>query len=84
MGLLGVKGTFQHCCELTLRILQEKMTTLMPMLQVLMYHPFAHWKRRSSNIRNEKAENFEKINEKAATHFMNVEKRLKGYVSIIR
>lgn len=76
MGPLGVKGSFQKSCEITLRVLQDQKLSLMAILHTLIYHPLAEWKQRSSL-----GVVHEKVSKKAVENNFKIEQRLKGYVS---
>lgn len=77
MGPLGVDGPFRKCCEITLRVLQEQMPTLMSVLRPFVYDPLVSWTRMSKNdVRGERTD------AQAMANVEHIEKRLKGYVSI--
>lgn len=80
MGPLGVEGPFRRCCEMTMKLLEEKMSTLLAVLRPLIYDPSAQWRRESSQLSSGHVIR-EKINTFAVQHNENVEKRLKRYVS---
>lgn len=76
MGPLGVEGSYRRCCEITMKVLQDQMPTLMSVLRPFVYDPLVSWSRQSnSHGRNERTDS------QAMTNVQHIEQRLKGYVS---
>lgn len=79
MGPLRTEGAYRKCCEVTLRVLQEQMPTLMSVLRPLVYDPLVTWNR------NTKVDaHTERTDAQAMGHVANIEQRLKGYVSALK
>lgn len=75
MGPLGVEGSFRRCCEITMKVLQDQMPTLMSVLRPFVYDPLVSWSRQSkSDGRSERTDS------QAMTNVQQIEQRLKGYV----
>lgn len=74
MGPLHIEGAYRKCCEVTLKVLQEQMPTLMSVLKPLVYDPLVTWNRQSDG-------RTERTDLQALGHVRNIEQRLKGYVS---
>lgn len=77
MGPLGVEGSFRRCCEITMKVLQDQMPTLMSVLQPFVYDPLVSWSRQS------KSDTRERTDPQAMTNVQHIEQRLKGYVCIV-
>lgn len=75
MGPLGIEGPYRMCCEITLKVLQEQMTTLMCVLRPFVYDPLVTWSRLSRNDGQ-----VERTDSQAMTNVEHIEQRLKGYV----
>lgn len=78
MGPLGVEGLYRKCCEITMRVLQEQMPTLMSVLKPFIYDPLVSW---NKHIKNEGRS--ERTDQIAMVNVENIEQRLKGFVSLI-
>lgn len=77
MGALGIEGAYRRCCEITLKVLQDQMPTLMSVLKPFIYDPLVNWSRQpKSDSRSERTDS------QAMTNVQHIEKRLKGYVCI--
>lgn len=76
MGPLGVEGQYRKCCEITLKVLQEQMVTLMSVLKPLVYDPSLSWSRQV----NRTDAQTERIDSSAMTNVQKIEERLKGCV----
>lgn len=77
MGPLGVEGLYRKCSEITLKVLQEQMATLMSVLRPFIYDPMVTWSRMPmSDNRAERTDN------EAMGNVKRIEERLKGYVCI--
>lgn len=77
MGPLGVEGSYRRCCEITMKVLQDQMPTLMSVLRPFVYDPLVSWSRQSkSDGRSERTDSG------AMQNVEKIEQRLKGYVSI--
>lgn len=77
MGPLGVEGSYRRCCEITLKVLQDQMPTLMSVLRPFVYDPLVGWSRQSkSDGRSERTDS------QAMMNVQHIEQRLKGYVSL--
>ncbi|XP_031618116.1 serine/threonine-protein kinase ATR [Contarinia nasturtii] len=75
MGPLGVEGSYRRCCEITLKVLQDQMPTLMSVLRPFVYDPLVSWSRQSkSDGRSERTDSG------AMQNVQKIEQRLKGYV----
>lgn len=77
MGPLGIEGQYRKCCEITLKVLQEQMPTLISVLRPFVYDPLLSWSR--STIRPDGKS--ERTDEQAMSNVRHIEERLKGYVS---
>lgn len=77
MGPLGVEGSFRRCCEITMKVLQDQMPTLMSVLQPFVYDPLVSWSRQS------KSDTRERTDSQAMTNVQHIEQRLKGYVCMV-
>lgn len=78
MGPLGVEGLYRKCSEITLKVLQEQMATLMSVLRPFVYDPMVTWNRAPMNDhRTERTDN------EAMGNVNRIEERLKGYVCIV-
>lgn len=75
MGPLGVEGSFRRCCEITMKVLQDQMPTLMSVLRPFVYDPLVGWSRQS---KTDSAR--ERTDPQAMTNVQHIEQRLKGYV----
>lgn len=78
MGPLGVEGSFRRCCEITMKVLQDQMPTLMSVLQPFVYDPLVSWSRQS---KTDSAR--ERTDPQAMANVQHIEQRLKGYVCIV-
>lgn len=77
MGPLGVEGSYRRCCEITMKVLQEKLPTLMSVLRPFVYDPLVSWSRQSKTDGRS-----ERTDQQAMENVQNIEQRLKGYVSL--
>lgn len=76
MGPLGVEGLYRKCSQITMRVLQEQMSTLMSVLRPFVYDPLVSWNRTNkTDVRQERTDT------QAITNVKRIEERLKGYVS---
>lgn len=76
MGPLGVEGLYRKCSEITLKVLQEQMATLLSVLRPFLYDPMVTWSRTPiSDNRTERTDN------EATRNVKRIEERLRGYVS---
>lgn len=76
MGPLGVNGAYRRCCEITMKVLQDQLPTLMSVLRPFVYDPLVTWSRQSkSDGRTERTDS------QAMSNVQFIEQRLKGYVS---
>lgn len=75
MGPLGVEGQYRKCCEITLKVLQDQMPTLMSVLRPFVYDPLFTWSR---NIKQDAKS--ERTDSQAMENVRHIEERLKGYV----
>lgn len=75
MGPLGIEGQYRKCCEITLKLLQEQLPTLMSVLKPFVYDPLVGWSRTAKP--DNKAE---RTDDKAMDNVRHIEERLKGYV----
>lgn len=78
MGPLGVEGSFRRCCEITMRVLQDQMPTLMSVLQPFVYDPLVSWSRQSKTDGAR-----ERTDPQAMANVQHIEQRLKGFVCIL-
>lgn len=76
MGPLGIEGLFRKCSEITLKVMQEQMATLMSVLRPFVYDPLVSWNRPLKT--DGKAE---RIDSQAMANIKRIEERLKGFVS---
>lgn len=76
MGPLGVEGLFRKCSQITLKVLQEQMPTLMSVLKPFVYDPLVSWNR--STVKNDGK--MERTDLQAITNVNRIEERLKGFV----
>ncbi|XP_046813707.1 serine/threonine-protein kinase ATR isoform X1 [Vespa crabro] len=74
MGPLKVEGPFRRACQITMRVLRQRSSTLLSVLTPFVYDPLVSWNK------NQVGEAGEKTNEKAVEHIKNIEQRLKGLV----
>ncbi|XP_055699229.1 serine/threonine-protein kinase ATR-like isoform X2 [Phlebotomus papatasi] len=79
MGPLGVEGLYRKCCEVTLRVLQSQMSTLMSVLRPFVYDPLVSWTKKDKDRADGK---IERTDPQALTNLNQIEERLKGYVKI--
>lgn len=77
MGPLGVEGSYRRCCEITLKVLQDQMPTLMSVLRPFVYDPLVGWSRQSKTDGRS-----ERTDSQAMMNVQHIEQRLKGYVSL--
>lgn len=42
-GMTGVEGVFRRCCEETLRVLRERSSVIMTILEVFKHDPLQSW-----------------------------------------
>lgn len=77
MGPLGIEGAYRRCCEITMKIMQDQMPTLMSVLKPFVYDPLVSWSRQSKTDPRS-----ERTDQQAMTNVQHIEQRLKGYVSI--
>lgn len=75
MGPLGVEGSFRRCCEITLKVLQDQMPTLMSVLRPFVYDPLVSWSRQSKSDGAR-----ERTDTQAMQNVEHIEQRLKGFV----
>lgn len=78
MGPLGVEGSYRRCCEITMRVLQDQMPTLMSVLQPFVYDPLVSWNRTAKTDGTR-----ERTDPQAMANVQHIEQRLKGYVRIL-
>lgn len=78
MGPLGVEGPFRRCCEITMKVLQDQMPTLMSVLRPFVYDPLVSWSRQSKTDGAR-----ERTDTQAMANVQHIEQRLKGYVCIV-
>lgn len=75
MGPLGIEGQYRKCCEITLKVLQEQMPTLMSVLRPFVYDPLLSWSRLVKSDGKS-----ERTDPTAMNNVRHIEERLKGYV----
>lgn len=74
MGPLGVEGLYRKCCEITLRILEDKKETLLSVLRPFVYDPLV--------VEGKSFVNTGRTDENAMKNIRNIEQRLKGLVNL--
>ncbi|KAL6038204.1 hypothetical protein STEG23_030972, partial [Scotinomys teguina] len=81
MGPMGTEGLFRRACEVTLRLMRDQREPLMSVLKTFLHDPLVEWskpvKGHSKAALNETGE---VVNEKAKTHVLDIEQRLKGVI----
>nr|XP_044992414.1 serine/threonine-protein kinase ATR isoform X2 [Jaculus jaculus] len=81
MGPMGTEGLFRRACEVTLRLMRDQREPLMSVLKTFLHDPLVEWskpvKGHSKTTINETGE---VVNEKAKTHVLDIEQRLKGVI----
>lgn len=77
MGPLGVEGLYRKCAQMTMRVLQEQMCTLMSVLRPFVYDPLLSWNRMNKTDGRQ-----ERTDTQAITNVKRIEERLKGFVSV--
>lgn len=75
MGPLGVEGLYRKCSQITLKVLQEQMETLMSVLRPFVYDPLVTWNRGGGN-------SAERTDSEAMVNLKHIEERLKGFIRL--
>ncbi|KAK2144551.1 hypothetical protein LSH36_748g02080 [Paralvinella palmiformis] len=77
MGPTGREGLFRRASEVTLRVMRDQMDPLMSVLSTFIYDPLVEWSKPARG-KTTASDTGETRNEKAQTHIVNIESRLKG------
>lgn len=81
MGPMGTEGLFRRACEVTMRLMRDQREPLMSVLKTFLHDPLVEWskpvKGHSKAALNETGE---VVNEKAKTHVLDIEQRLRGVI----
>lgn len=82
MGPLGVDGLYRKCSQITLKVLQEQMDTLMSVLRPFVYDPLVTWNRSGTMSAATSDGRAERTDSEAMVNVKHIEERLKGFFKV--
>lgn len=82
MGPLGVDGLYRKCSQITLKVLQEQMDTLMSVLRPFVYDPLVTWNRSGTMTAATSDGRAERTDSEAMVNVKHIEERLKGFFKV--